>query len=260
VATPRSRHAWHRTPSRVTIPPGWSWESTLNIYGGRDPRAIPTYTFAEAARYLRSPASTLRSWARGQQYRTKAGTHPFEPVIDFDDAEGKLLSFTNLVELHVLIQMRRVHGIQLPKVRNAVRWVGEQLGVAHPLARQRFQTDGVDLLVERYGELVAASDHGQTVMREIVVDALRRIEVDEAGLATRLYPYTRPRPEESPLVVVIDPRLSFGRPVLAGTGIPTAVLAERFNAGESMAALAQDYGRDMAQIEEAIRCELPMAA
>jgi uncharacterized protein (DUF433 family) len=60
--------------------------------------------------------------------------------------------------------------------------------------------------------------------------------------------------------VVIDPRVSFGRPVLAGTGIPTAVLAERYKAGEPIAALAADYHCDTAMIDEAIRCELRLAA
>lgn len=56
--------------------------------------------------------------------------------------------------------------------------------------------------------------------------------------------------------VVIDPRISFGRPVLAGSGIPTAVIAEQYKAGESVDELADDYGRKRLEIEEAIRCEL----
>jgi uncharacterized protein (DUF433 family) len=56
--------------------------------------------------------------------------------------------------------------------------------------------------------------------------------------------------------VVIDPRISFGRPVLAGSGIPTAVIADRYKAGESVDELADDYGRKRLEIEEAIRCEL----
>jgi uncharacterized protein (DUF433 family) len=60
--------------------------------------------------------------------------------------------------------------------------------------------------------------------------------------------------------VVIDPRLSFGRPVLAGTGIPTVVIAERCNAGESMEELASDYSRSRTDIEEAMRCELGLRA
>jgi uncharacterized protein (DUF433 family) len=59
---------------------------------------------------------------------------------------------------------------------------------------------------------------------------------------------------------VIDPRIAFGRPVLVGTGIPTAVVAERYKAGESVDDLAGDYGRDRLEIEEALRCELDVAA
>ncbi len=58
---------------------------------------------------------------------------------------------------------------------------------------------------------------------------------------------------------MIDPRVQYGRPVLAGSGIPTAVIAERYKAGESIDALAADYGRDTGDIEEAIRCELRLA-
>lgn len=71
---------------------------------------------------------------------------------------------------------------------------------------------------------------------------------------------TRLREQEDPKAVVIDPRISFGRPVLVGTGIPTFILAERYKAGESIDELADDYGCNRFQIEEAIRCELPLAA
>ena len=57
------------------------------------------------------------------------------------------------------------------------------------------------------------------------------------------------------MAVVIDPYVSFGRPVLVGTGIPTAVIAARYKAGESVDDLADDYGRSREEIEEAIRCE-----
>ncbi len=61
---------------------------------------------------------------------------------------------------------------------------------------------------------------------------------------------------------MIDPEVQFGRPVLAGTGIPTLVIANRYKAGESITDLARDYDRPEAEIEEAIRyeLELPTAA
>jgi uncharacterized protein (DUF433 family) len=45
-----------------------------------------------------------------------------------------------------------------------------------------------------------------------------------------------------------------------GTGIPTAVVAERYKAGETIDELAQDYGYQRLGIEEAIRCELQVHA
>jgi uncharacterized protein (DUF433 family) len=58
----------------------------------------------------------------------------------------------------------------------------------------------------------------------------------------------------------MDPRISLGRPVIAGTGIATAVVADRYKAGETMEELAQDYGRDRLEIEQAIQCELRVEA
>jgi uncharacterized protein (DUF433 family) len=60
--------------------------------------------------------------------------------------------------------------------------------------------------------------------------------------------------------VVIDPGRGFGLPILEGPGISTAVVAERFKAGESMDELADDYGCSPLEVSEAIRFELPEAA
>jgi uncharacterized protein (DUF433 family) len=76
----------------------------------------------------------------------------------------------------------------------------------------------------------------------------------------KLYPFTRTRRGDEPRVVVIDPEIAFGQPVLASTGIPTAIIAERLKAGESIDELASDYGRSRDEIIDAIRCELPSAA
>ncbi len=166
----------------------------------------------------------------------------------------------NLVEAHVLDAIRREHEIPLQKVRRALNYVRREFPSRHPLADQRFQTDSLNLFVEKYGQLINASQEGQLAIRELLQAHLRRIEWDEAGLAVRLFPFTRKRQLEEPRVIVIDPLISFGRPVLVGTGIPTAVIAERYKAGESMDELAKDYDRERVEIEEAIRCELELQA
>jgi uncharacterized protein (DUF433 family) len=182
------------------------------------------------------------------------------PVIEPAQRTPIMLSFLNLVELHVLEAIRHRYHVRLPQIRTAVRYVGTHLGVAHPLANERFETDGVDLFVRRFGELINASREGQTAIAELLRRHLRRIEHDRIGLAIRLYPFTRSRHEDEPRVVVIDPAVAFGRPAIAGTGIATASIAERYRAGESIADLAEDYERPVVEIEEALRCELPDAA
>lgn len=226
----------------------------------RAPRELPAYGIREAAHYLRIPESTLRSWILGRYYPTGAGKKFFEPLIRTPHPNRPVLSFVNLVEVHVLDAIRRQHEISLGNIRRALDYLARHFRSKHPLANHHFETDGIDLFIERYGRLINISQAGQLALRSLLQAHLRRIERDTAGLPIRLYPFTRKRDPEEPKFVVIDPYVCFGRPVLVGTGIPTDVIAERYKAGESIDELAKDYGRSRLEIEEAIRCELEVEA
>lgn len=230
-----------------------------DIYGGTDPRDIPVYSIGDAASYLRIPAGTIRSWTVGRSYPTTISSSFFSPLITIKDCKPRLLSFTNLVEVHILRAIRKQHKIQLDKVRDALDFIEAEFKVSHPLARARFRTDGVDLFVERYGSLINASCRGQTDLKDALNAHLERIEPDDTGLAIKLYPFTQSPEENSPRLVVMDPRVAFGRLVIAGTGITARILVERFHAGDSIEYLAEDYDRDRVEVEEAIRCELRSA-
>ena len=60
--------------------------------------------------------------------------------------------------------------------------------------------------------------------------------------------------------MVIDPERGYGRPVLDGRGIRTEVVIERFQAGESITSLANDYGLSAATVEDILRSHQPLAA
>lgn len=233
-----------------------------SLYKEVDPRSIPTYSIGDAARYLRIPAGTIRAWTVGRGYNTPKGFRRFEPLIAVSsDRKPILLSFTNLIEVHVLRAIRKDHKIQLDKVRTALDYISEHSQNPRPLlAHESFRTDGIDLFIERYGSLINASKSGQLELKNALNQHLDRIEPDDRGLAIKLYPFTRSREVDNPRIVVIDPRIAFGRLVIAGTGIATSVLAERYHAGDSIDDLADDYNCDRLAIEEAIRCELPAAA
>ena len=230
-----------------------------SFYDGQDPRYLPSYSIGETAHYLLVPQATVRSWAIGRPYPTKLGKRYFAPVIGLP-RKSKSLSFINLIEVHVLDAIRREHAVPLDKVRSAVNYLRKEFGSEHPLAEEVFATDGLDLFIQKCGQLINVSRSGQLGMKSLLEAHLRRIDRDAKGIAVRLYPFTRKRADEEPKAVVIDPYISFGRPVLAGTGIPTSAIAERYKAGESIGQLSEDYGRKFLEIEEAIRCELALEA
>lgn len=220
---------------------------STNIYGNRDPRELPAYPVTEAAHYIDLPVSTLRAWIGGQR--------GFRRIINVPSSSDGQLSFYNLVEAFVVNGLRRKHGIPLQKLRRAVESLKSLAPESkHPLAELDLKTFARDLFLDSKGRLVNVSRGGQLGIHEILRPVLERVEKDVSGV-TRLYPLTRPDSTLSPKVIVIDPRIQFGRPVIAGTGIPTSVIRDRWKAGDSVSALAEDYDRKIEEIEEALRYE-----
>jgi uncharacterized protein (DUF433 family) len=226
--------------------------TTKDIYGGKRPEELPAYPLPRAAQLLHVSPSTLRSWSVGAAKSSAL----FTPA----QRAPLTLSFSNLVEGFVLASMRRTHHVPMQQVRKALRFVAEELEVERPLVHAKFRTDGVKLFVENAGRLLSVSDAGQVVLQKTLEASLARIEWHN-DLAARLFPWVREGAHENdPKNVVLDPRLGFGQPVIAGTGIATRVVASRYLAGESVAALATDYRVTTEQVEDAIRCETRDAA
>lgn len=227
----------------------------IDIYAGRRPEDVPAYTLREAARLVSVPRSTLRAWVMGRSFPKRGGPGRSPRIIVPAVADGSFLSFTNVVEAHVLSALRKKHELELDAIRKAVRYVHEKLEVERPLAMEQFKTDGVSLFVERFGRTINASMEGQIAMREVLDAYLERIEYDNKR-AIRFFPLLR---DEAPRMIVVDPRLSFGRPVIAGTAVPVTAVRGRFDAGDSIELLAHDYDVRQDQIQEALRAA-PQAA
>lgn len=209
---------------------------------------MPCYSVSEAAFYLRLPVSTLRAWVGRQR--------GFEPLITLAQDKPPSLSFVNLVEAYVLAAIRRKYIISMRKVRRAIEYISEKFHSEHPLADKEFETDGLHLFVREYGTLINITQEEQIELEEIVKQYLKRIERDPKGLPVRLYPFSRTGGPDEPRLIIIDPQIAFGRPVLTAKSIPVEVIAERYRAGESIADLMYDYDCTQKEIEEAIRCEL----
>lgn len=231
----------------------------IKLYGA-DPRETPLYSIAQAAQFLKIPTRTLRDWAMGRPYIVSQGQaqRRSSPIIHLPQGDPPYLSFMNLVEAHVLKGIRRIEKVPFYKVRKALEYIERQFPSKYPLADNQFQTDGIDLFVEKLSQLVAVSKGGQMSFKEVMQAYLRRIDRDLDTKPLRLYPFLKPVSlADEPRHISIDPLISFGRPTIVGTGIPTDVIAGRFYAGDSLESLANDYGITEEKVEEALRYEAP---
>ncbi|MBI4605606.1 MAG: DUF433 domain-containing protein [Planctomycetes bacterium] len=223
-----------------------------------DVREQPAYSVAEAAAYLHIPKATLRSWLLGTTYGKGLKKRDFSPVIRPAQTEGQvLLSFFNLVEAHVLSAIRRTHKIPLQQVRPIVERLRKKSGSPRPLATERLSAIGKELFRDAPGEeLVSLTHEDQRAMRLILDAYIQRIDRDDHYLPVKLYPFAKVNGytvTDDRRAVVINPRVAYGKPVLVGTAIRADVLRERWDAGEDIAEIAEDYGRNQAEVEAALR-------
>lgn len=225
-----------------------------DIYGGKSPTDVPAYSPSDAARYLSLPVSTVRSWLFGQDYKTRRGRRRFQHIILVADPDSRLLSFRNLVELHVLRAIRTKHQLRLREVRPAVDYIRKQFAVRHPLSDEPLWTEGRQLFVEKFGEMINASASGQAEIDAALRLHLERVERDIRG-PIRLFPFETRKDNPALRRIVIDPRIQFGRPCIVGAAIPTSVVIDRFRGGDEIQEIAEDYGQTASDIEAAIRYE-----
>lgn len=221
-----------------------------DLHGGMRPAEVPAYTPTEAARIIRRPVSTVRSWTRGSRYTTTGGKRFWAPILP---ARPPDLSFQNLVELYVLSSLRRLHAVPLKNVRSAIAYFRDTAETDHPLADCDLLTDRSDLFVEQTGEYLNISRAGQLEMKAQLHRCMRQVDRGVDGLPDRLR-LLDPK-NESVVAAEVDPEIRFGQPRIPGTGIPTAIIYERWRAGEAAAQLAAVYERPVAEVSSAISYE-----
>ena len=224
-----------------------------------DLREAPMYSLPEAARHLGLAPATLRSWVYGRSYRAGGVRRVSPGVIRRPDPADDRLSFTNLVEAHVLRALRVEHEVPMPLVRKALGYAEEELGIPRILISDQLRAAPGEMFLKEYGRLLSLTVSGQLAMEKLLSQFLKRVSRDVDGIPIRLYPFIAPEVEDH-RVVSIDPRIAYGRPSIPSKGISTAILAERANAGEEIQDLAAYYGLTAEDVEEAVIYEGSRAA
>jgi uncharacterized protein (DUF433 family) len=233
-----------------------------------DRRTRPIYSIEEAAGYLRIPINTLRAWTVGR--RKADGDGYYEPVLQFVNQNLRRLSFYDLVEAHIL-RAAVDQNVPLQQLKRGLAYLRQKHpNNPRPLLTYDFLTDGKYLLVggmlgprDKDREvLLNASVHGQLEMTGVLAGHLQQL-VKGFDEYVKLVGRDRSKskmpdtlfPKDGQKIISITSGVFSGRPVIEGTRIPTAIIAQRFLAGEDSAALAKDYRISREKIEAAIKYE-----
>lgn len=206
---------------------------------------IPNYKIRDAARYAHLSPQTVASW------HTKPGANRKSTLSTKE--KGAALSYLQLIEVAVVSSFRS-SGVSLKKIKAVREYLSKQLQAEHPFAEYRFKTDGKELWMD-YAQfeasagdktLLAASQSGQLAWTDII-GRLQEFEYENDGLAVKWH--VAGVDQE----IVIDPRVQFGAPAI--DGVPTWVFKGRWEAGEPLAEIADDFGVPNSAVLQALHFE-----
>ena len=209
------------------------------IYGEVSAREYPLYSRRDVSEALRMSSSTLYWWLRSNHRGS---------VISVS-CHDRALNFLQLSEAFAIAHMRKTLGISLSKIRQASEYPRKNLEIRYPLINQRIRV-GTDVYFKHArGILLNASCHGQVESEELIGKYISRIEFGEEDLPDVVYPWIPGKERRS---IQINPRIRFGQPTIAGTGISVAAVRDRFKAGESPEDIAASYEISHARVEDTL--------
>jgi len=219
------------------------------------------YSVPEASRLVRVSAQRIKRWLRGYEYQVRRERRTSQPVIaaDYPSESGSLtLSFLDLIEVRFINEFRSA-GVSWGAIRIASNRAQQILNEDHPFSTKRFRTDGKTILVE------IARESGEKELLDLVRDqfAFRKIvwpylykgvDFGPEDVASRWWPMDRRRQ------VVLDPARAFGQPIVDREGVPTATLAESYEAEGSIERVAGWFEISVASVRDAVEFEQQLSA
>lgn len=221
----------------------------------QDPRELAAYTVSDAARILGMPRTTLASWKKGQDYTSQQYGHVrFETPIATRLPRG--LSYFDLVEAFVLRSLRTEEGFKLRYIRQALATAQREYGIERLLLHRAFRFDrGSEFFLDQFTHLASLSPGNQLAMKTVLQGYLKRIDYGPDDLATRFDPIVRNMGLDADRLIMVNPLVSFGRPVIKRTGIRTRAIVSRVDAGESWKHIINDFGLTEPEFEQALLLE-----
>jgi uncharacterized protein (DUF433 family) len=191
------------------------------------------YTPKEAAMLLHEQAATVRRWAFGyHRNRPERGRSHHPPLLlqtDLPEVDGEqALTFVELIELLYIRAFERAH-VPWRAIKEAANVAARLYKSEHPFALRQLYIDpksvyGAVQELDGSESLVQLLGHGQHAIAPVLKPYLEQLEFDINDVASRWWPMGKLGG------VVIDPRISFGAPLVAEVGIRTKMLSDMYYA------------------------------
>lgn len=223
------------------------------------------YPLQRAARLVGAELRTVRRWLKGYSWKYGDGRKVSGPLWTLQYAGDEEFGSEQVLGFHDLLELRTVarfieQGVSLRVIRATIEVAQETLG-DYPLHSRRFVTDGKKIFleaVERAGEDPKLLDmrRQQFAMDAVIRPSLLEgIEYGDDTCALRWFPIPNKR------LVVLDPNLQFGEPIVAESCVPTDSLAAAFMAeGEDVGRVARLYRVKPREVKAAVAFEQRLAA
>ena len=210
----------------------------------------PLYGLGQVDYLLGLRSGTARRWIEGYERRDKV----YPPIIRVQPTGNEIVTWGEFVETRFLAEYRAL-GALVSHMRPAIDALRDRFQTKYPLAIARPFVSGKELVeqvqvqvgLEKKLHMVVIRN-GQLVLSEPAEHFIRAVEWDpELGVVSRL------RPLSGNTAVVVDPLRQFGEPVVRS--VPTGVIAEQFDAGDSVDLIAELYELPTEEVEAALRYE-----
>lgn len=215
---------------------------------------VGLYTVPLAARLLNEKPRIVKSWVDGYP-----NSHA-SPIIvrQIPHLGGKtVLGFLDLVEARFIKHFFDL-GLSPQSIRKVATKLREQHKEDHPFAtNNRFRTDGRKIFLE-----VAETEEERRIL-DIMTDNFVMAAVIERSLFDAIL-YAddlayRWKPFKNAPKIVLDPKISFGRPVIEGRWVPTHTIYRSFIVDGDIPLTADEYGLDEDDVRQAVDFERSLA-
>ncbi len=225
-------------------------ETTFNYIG----KGI--YSIPDAARLTGIHPTSIRRWVSGYHYTYHNKFSVSPPIISstYKKLDSQVaLAFLDLIEIRFINAFKK-HGISLIHIRKAYKNAKELLSSEHPFATRKFKTDGKVIIAEIASKtediILIELAKNQVLMKKILQPYLfYGLEFNEDDLVFRWWPIGKKQG------IVIDPKISFGQPIVYKDGIPTATLSNAFKLEKSFKSVADWYEVSLSTVKQAVEFE-----